>query len=400
MIREIGTIQFSPFWPVRKLLICFTIVNNPSKTEFSISDFMFPVRYPRSIRTDTWEVVQVYQCLHQLQEEGISVVKEWLDPLYFVFSDSKEDKGTLKKLGKRLGQLRSTHFEQHWDDKQLTPEEIAKEYVLPRFLNFKLAIKRTTLNKKLREACKQFFESVSNKGQHFFGKPFCNQVFERFFRTMQFRQGNRFRFNFGILVEEDYEISDEFVDIFSKHFTYEFDLWKKGIYQFPFFWYLIQGHLNKRFTVQNIIAQVDDLRQFEQGSIALDWLGFDRVPLVSSLLVSLSEERKTVPPRGSPITTIEVVPGDHPQFIVYVNQQYHHPILLSKKQRSGLLIYEIAINLYAPLDTHRKAFDYIRRDRRFKLFSQSGAVFTQILETDGDGGILPAEGVRFRIHEE
>lgn len=322
-------------------------------------------------------------------------MKEWLDPFYFVFSEAKEDKATLKQLKKRLDRLRQAHFEHQWDDKRLIPREIAQEYVMPRFLNFKLKIKRTLLNKKLRAACKEFFESVSEKGQHFFGKPFCKEVFERFFDTMQFRQGKHFRFNFGALVEEDHEVSDEFVDIFAKHFSYEFDLWKKGIYEFPFFWYLVDGHLNQKLILHNIAVRFDDISQFEQGPIALDWLGLDRVPLLASLLVSFSEERKTEPPRGGPISSIEVVLGDQPQFIVYINQRYSHPILLSKKQRSGLLIYELATNLYAPLDKHRKAFDYIRRDRRFKLFSQSGAVFTQILEDDGDGGILPAKGVRF-----
>ena len=51
------------------------------------------------------------------------------------------------------------------------------------------------------------------------------------------------------------------------------------------------------------------------------------------------------------------------------------------------------------MSEYRKAFEYIRRDRRFKLFAQSGAVFSQILEDDGDGGILPAKGAAIKFFE-
>ena len=109
---------------------------------------------------------------------------------------------------------------------------------------------------------------------------------------MQHRQGSRFHFNMGSLAEEDYAISDEFVDIFKHRFEYEYKLWDKGVYEFPFFQYLISSHINQSLILDRIAVRIDDISQFEKDSVDLGWLGLDRVPLLSSLTITIPDKLK------------------------------------------------------------------------------------------------------------
>lgn len=386
MYAAIGTTHCSPHWSVRKLLICFTIWRHPEKTAYLITDFVYPVRYPRSIRTEMWEVIQTHQCLHTLQDEGIEITSVKLDPLYRILTGSKVSMSAIRR---NLRQLKSKPFIREANDKHITPESEARNYVVPRFLTFKIKVNRTLLNTRLRSYCLDFFKCGSYGCYHFFGKPFAKQLFERFFKTMQHRQGSRFHFNMGALVEEDYAISDEFVDIFKRRFEYEYTLWNEGVYEFPFFQYLISSHINQSLALDRIAVRIDDISQFENGAVDLGWLGLDRVPLLSSLTITIPGKKHKPAPSNGPITSIEVVPTEQDQYVVYVNKQHQRPMLLSKKKLSGALIYELATNGYAPMNKYRKAFEYIKRDRRFKLFAQSGAIFSRILQNDEAGAIIP-----------
>lgn len=408
MTTASGENQCSPFWSNRKLLICFTTWCNPGRTEYSILDFIFPVRYPRSIRTDSWEVVRVYQCIRQLNDLGIRVKQERLDPLYFAFQGKKEASKTKVANGfsplsksqilRELENMNDSFFDL---DEQI---DIGKEgkaawtkkcnqWVLPRFLHLTLEVDHKKLGQEIRTYLKAYFKGKLEKKQSRFGVKFNQQVFEKFLRTMQFRQGQVFHFSLGSIKEEDYMITDEFTEVFNNFFSNEAQLWQKGIYEFPFFHHLIALHFRKKLNFSRFNIRHDDLENLLKDRTALDWLGFDEVPLVTNLLISIPVKQLDEKAKASVIQHIEVVESKQDEFIVYVNGVAERPILLSKKQGSGALIYEVGTKGYAPSSKYKKAFEYIRKDRRFKLFTKTKTTFKPLLELDSDGYIVPVADV-------
>lgn len=404
-----GDNQCSPFWSTRKLLICFTIWCNPDRTEYSILDFIFPVRYPRSVRTDSWEVVRIFHCLHQLEDLGIRVKQIKLDPLYFIFSKvhtSSQKKPAsylpIAKIRQKLGRLKSDHFEL---DELLGNRENRKSIrmkdqnllILPRFLHFVLEIDRKKLGQVLRGYIGEYYKGKLEKKQSYFGVKFNGQIFDKFIKAMKYRQGQSFHFALGSIEEEDHMITDEFTQVFKNTFSYEAELWQKGIYEFPFFHHLIALHFKKKLTFTQFNIRHDDLEKLLQDHTALDWLGFDEVPLITSLLISIPSKRPDKKVVASVISHIEILESKQDEFIVYVNKVTERPILLSRKQGSGALIYEVATKGFAPYSNYKKAYEYIRKDRRFKLFTKTQTTFKPFLELDSDGYIVPVTDVTIEV---
>lgn len=71
--------QPNPFWPLRKLFICYSIFRNPDRQQYRIADFLFP-KLPHATTLDPFETAATARCLYNLEDCGITVKCAVLDP--------------------------------------------------------------------------------------------------------------------------------------------------------------------------------------------------------------------------------------------------------------------------------------------------------------------------------
>ncbi|MEO0582142.1 MAG: hypothetical protein AAF135_07970, partial [Bacteroidota bacterium] len=183
---------------------------------------------------------------------------------------------------------------------------------------------------------------------------------------------------------------DEFLKVFGKKYQDEFRLWQAGIYLLPFWTHLLYLQQQRKLTIQAITALPDE--KVDTHKV----LGFNQVNLNTFLKISLSPKKplKSYSNVDEDILhTIELTEADGQQFFAYLNHNYDRPILFSRNHKSGDLLYTLASDGYADFNRYNRVFEYLRTDKRFKLFAQSKFPHRSIVRRDKEGYIVPADGL-------
>lgn len=209
---------------------------------------------------------------------------------------------------------------------------------------------------------------------------------------MSFRQGNRF-----ILVLESYNNQDEFLTIFRKNFTYEYDMWLTGRYKLLLWEHLIYLAMKEEIQLNFLHSTITPKEQPYQPNFS----HFDahEVPLSSAVEITLipHKPKRSLQFWTKTISTIEIDANDHGNYYIYLNEEYNHPIVMSNRTKSGKLWYHLANDGFAPFADFRSTYDYIQSDKRFKFFAKTKYAFRKLLDRDEDGYIIPAEGIRVKL---
>lgn len=400
------------FWSGRKLLIAFHLLHKKTKQSIPLSDLVYPFHYPRSLVTDTWEAYRIFRCLINLEDIGITVKKIAIDPLFYSHGEmdaywnlnniptefTAQDVNTIINgpFADDINQEGQGAFILTRDP---IPVSVQNALRAPGFFHCMLEINGRKLKKALTTYLKEYKTGQLRGRQSVFGYSFTNRLWEKFFKTLTFRQGTHLSYRLGSRSTVSDELQDQFTDSFHRSFAYEYDLWRKGEYQLPFLEHLISLTLNEELTLDSFeVASPDFDPEHPEPNLLHRW-SLHRL----KLSVNLSFTQIVPKPQSSlkfwskKISVIEIEPSNTKQFFVYLNQVYKEPLILTKATKSGKLWYTLVTDGFVEFAPFRRIYEYINTDPRFKFFAKTKYSPHHLLERDGDGYIIPATGVSIRF---
>ena len=258
------------------------------------------------------------------------------------------------------------------------------ELIAPHFFQFSLNIEKDVLKERMKDYLSRYGKEKLDSNKSYFGLSFMERLFKSFFKTMLFRQGRK------MIIKLGRPKTDEFLQVFARKYQAEFLLWNEGIYSIPYWTHLLYlQHLGK-LSLKSISVSVHE--KLDSHKI----LGLNMVDLSVQIKISLSPKKplKSYSNVDEDILhTIELTEADGQQFFAYLNHNYDRPILFSRNHKSGDLLYTLASDGYADFNWYNRVFEYLRTDKRFKLFAQSKFPHQSIVMRDKEGYIVPADGL-------
>lgn len=415
------------FWSERKLLICHQLLRLSKQEHFTLSQFLFPFHYPRNLKTSAWEAFRLMKCLASLKMAGVMVKKVELDPRYFYEIDFL--KGFAGDIFRSLDNNHNSAFSNRYIP--IPPNELAKlfekssykhitqngtgifldqdsgsfraDVVAPSFFRIKLKTDFKLLQKTYQKYLNRYRNGKlsTNGNNSAFGVAFTAKVFDEFLKILSYRQGESIIFRPGYLQGGE----DELTEVFEAHFPHEFSLWKQGKYEFKFYEHLLALEADGKLSIDGIEVE-KPLKRYKLGTErALRAWGLDKMPLKTTLYFSRSAQsvlttKIKASQRHKTIKYIDVVETGYENFAIYLNRDHLHPIFMSKRHKAGKLLYTLAADGYVEYEGYERVFEYIQRDKRFKLFSQTEYEHTSILDIDEENYVIPASEVHFELIQE
>jgi hypothetical protein len=295
----------------------------------------------------------------------------------------------------------STLFYQADKRKKEPSSRLQPLFIVPSFFTITIEV----MPRKLKKILKAYLEhhkrgEVKSKNKTCFGYGFTKNLFKVFLKRIQFRQGKHARFQLGNHGPKK-TVQDEFTNTFEDAFPKEFSLWRKGKYCLGFFEHLFLLHFEKKITITEIQTVLPNLKQRIISSSPIRNLSLNHIHLPSIIRWDfpdyVNKENEKI--SSDTIKVIEVIESSQDEYVAYVNRDHIRPISLNKKNESGGLIYEIAMNGEAEFSRYARGYEYIQSDKRFRLVSKSGTRHSKIIEVM-DGYIIPAKGVKITLLKE
>ncbi|MDW3650995.1 MAG: hypothetical protein R8P61_28215 [Bacteroidia bacterium] len=405
----------NPFWSGRKLLIAYHLLRQNPKQSIPLSDLIYPIKYPHTVITHSWEAYRTFICLLNLTDIGITIKKVILDPLFYAHGDfdtrwnlhevptdfSPEDVYTIIS-GPFADHINKEGNGEFILIKKPLPISIQNALRAPGFFHCLIDVEKRKLRKTLTTYCRDYKAGRLNGRKSVFGYAFTNRLLEKFFKTLTFRQGKHLAYTLGSRTTNSGKLQDQLTDVFRKQFKYEYDLWRKGEYQLPFFEHLITMALKEELTLDGFEVAPPKPDSESSETEIMHWWGYDQLELDAHLRFTL------VPPKpknnlmfwNKSISVIEIEPSDQDHMYVFLNEQYNEPLVMSRRTKSGKLWYALAKDGFAPISDFRSTYRYITLDKRFKFFAKTKYSFSRLLELDEDGYVIPISGVTVRLRED
>lgn len=396
----------SSFWSTRKLLISYRLLSLPAKTKISLKDLAFPFNYPKSSLSDSWETFRIFWCLIHLKGCGVKVTKLSIDSSA-VLINHLPDTALLPSNPGSLKNIVSGPFVDHLtpsgDGDFLLPqlsEIIKNQLILPGCFKYAVEIDRTKLRKALYSYLKLYRQGKLHHKKNTFGHAFMKRLFDKFWKLLIFRQGDNFKWSLGYSAGKSGLGHDEFIHTFQRNFRHEYQLWYKGRYQLRVFEYILASHSAKEIQLKGIDSWTNPIDLQDEISLK-DYCALHSRPIeaVFSLKLVPPKKKTSVAFWRKSISKIEIVPSDHGQFWIYLNENHNEPIIMNKSSKTGKLWYQLAQDGAVPLAKFRSSYQYITTDKRFKFFSKTNYSFQKLLELDEDEYILPVPQVTVTIKE-
>ena len=319
---------------------------------------------------------------------------------------------------KRYRGIKRNGTSQHMIPESLSFQEFESftlPLIAPYFFTFTFKVNQKNLKKAIENYMQQYQEGKLHLAENnYFSYERTDAVVKAFLKRLADRQRTHkeqsFRpknFNTGKT-----GLKDDFLAAFAKEFPDDFTSWKEGLYELPLIEHLICLELAGKIKISGISIQQPQLSGWDILNTEKDETHEENyremVRCLSekmdtqAVILFDNHSSKNTPSRSHTqeriINLIEVEKSSNDKFVVYLNQDYLHPVRFSKRNKTGQLIYNIARKGKVDYSSFARQYEYIQTDRKFKLFAQTDFVHILLLTRKGKK-IVPNASIVYQLIE-